>query len=123
MKRRQAWLRLLPVGCLLILTAFHAVPSRVAAYPQSVEIGPSYTYGTAPLTVTFSTSAYDMQGYLTYYWGYGDGRSFVGYGRNSTGSAVTYTYTTPGSYQVNLTVCTDWGECDSAYAYVYVYEP
>lgn len=123
MKHRQSWLRLLPLACLLILAATSAVPPPAAAQPESVDIGPTYTEGTAPLDVTFYTSAYHMQGYLTYNWSFGDDGWYVGNGRYGTGSAVSHTYTVPGYYQVSLGACTDWGECGYASAYVIVHEP
>lgn len=58
------------------------------------------TSGTAPLAVSLDgRQSFDMDGSLVAYnWSFGDGSPIV---NSSTG---TYTYTTPGTYRVTLTV-------------------
>jgi len=55
--------------------------------------------GDAPLSVFFDGSAsFDSDGYLaTYQWDFGDGAT-------AAGISVTHTYTSPGTYQAELTV-------------------
>lgn len=58
---------------------------------------PSVTAGTAPLTVAFQSRVAGGTGPYSYNWSYGDGS----YG---TGAAPTHTFTTNGTFRVNLTV-------------------
>ena len=63
--------------------------------PQAV-INPTTTSGTTPLTVNFSSAGSTGEN-LSYSWDFGDGKT-------STGAAVNYIYTIPGTYYPALTV-------------------
>ena len=70
-------------------------------YPVA-EFAVSAEYGVAPLTVTFdATSSYDPDVEISeYLWDFGDGAS-------DSGSLVSHTYDTEGSYAVTLQVTDD----------------
>ena len=81
------------------------VSATTTAAPPVASLDTSLTTGYAPLTVAFTDSS---TGSVTgQHWQFGDGDSA------SNAGAVTHTYTTPGSYQVQLTV-TGPGGADSA---------
>ena len=67
--------------------------------PPVAQASANPTTGPTPLTVNFSSAgSSDPEGQpLTYSWNFGDGTT-------STAANPTHTYTTPGPYQVRLTV-------------------
>lgn len=74
--------------------------------------------GEAPLSVSFNASnSYDSDGSIAIYeWSFGDGES-------AFGVTVSHTYTSPGSYLVQLVVTDQQGALDSAAKTITVLEP
>jgi PKD repeat protein len=72
------------------------LPLAIATAPSVLD-WPSVTAGIAPLTVTFQSNVTGGTGTYVYNWSYGDGS-------HGTGAAPTHTFTTNGTFQVNLTV-------------------
>jgi PKD repeat protein len=71
--------------------------------------------GTVPLTVRFTGSGTDSDGYISsYYWNFDDGSS-------SSSTSPSHTYITSGSYSVKFTVTDNDGATDSKYISVSVY--
>jgi PKD repeat protein len=65
------------------------------------------TRGTIPLTVSFTGSGTDADGYISnYYWDFGDGNT-------SSQSSPSHTFTTSGTYYVSFTVTDDDEATDS----------
>ncbi len=68
----------------------------------AVTISYNTSQGTAPLTVSFSAAALGGQGNYTFAWTFGDGQ--IGLGQSPS-----HNYTTPGSYQVQVTAADSAG--------------
>ena len=99
--------------CELVLSAcglFNRPPVAV------IEAEP--TSGPAPLTVTFDGStSYDPDGTITYYlWDFGDYQT-------ASGTTVTHTYYTTGTFPVSLTVVDNWGVRDQENVTIQVIQP
>jgi PKD repeat protein len=58
--------------------------------------------GTAPLTISFSATALGGQGNYTFAWTFGDGETGLG-------QSLSHNYTSPGSYQVQVTAADSAG--------------
>ena len=72
--------------------------------PPSASFTSDTTFGLAPLTVVFSSSASDNDGTIsTYDWDFGDGTT-------SGVQNPTHTYTTPGNYSACLSVIQEVGK-------------
>ncbi len=92
-------------------TAFTGTVSVLADPSASISASPSS--GPAPLGVTFGASIRGGEGPYSYSWNFGDGGTgFV--------SNLTYRYSTPGTYQVNLWVNDSLGYSAHASAVVTV---
>ncbi|UCH88106.1 MAG: PKD domain-containing protein, partial [Thermoplasmata archaeon] len=82
----------------------NATPTLPFNAPPSVTISADKTKGKAPLTVTFTGAASDVDGTIaSYMWNFGDG-NFT-YTKNPE-----YTFEEPGVYVVKLTVTDDLGK-------------
>lgn len=78
--------------------------------PPQVSASASPSQGGAPLTVQFSTSAWDPDGYVVeVFWSFGDGDYAYDY-------YPVHTYTSPGTYYAQVSVTDDQGA--SAWAWV-----
>jgi PKD repeat protein len=82
--------------------------TAAANKPPVAAVGASTLQGIAPLTVTFlSSGSFDPDGTLAaFHWTFGNGAS-------ASGAYPTYTFTTPGTYTVRLTVTDNLGLTDS----------
>lgn len=88
-----------------------------ANQPPQVSISASTTSGVSPLSVSFSSSASDPDGYITSYaWSFGDGNV-------STISNPTDVYLNPGTYTARLTVTDNAGVSSSASVQIAVNSP
>lgn len=77
-------------------------PSNI---PPTVTLSASPTSGIAPVTVTFTATASDRDGYIVdYFWNFGDGQSIGGV------LSTTHTYNSPGQYNASFTATDDWGD-------------
>jgi PKD repeat protein len=68
----------------------------------AVTISYNTSQGPAPLTVSFSAAALGGQGNYTFAWTFGDGETGLG-------QSPSHNYTTPGSYQVQVTAADSAG--------------
>ncbi len=77
-------------------------------YPPRASITVDRSYGVSPLTVMFSGSGSDADGYITtYFWNFDDGS-------NSSQQNTSHTFTTIGIYNVSLQVTDDKQAIDIA---------
>ena len=101
-------------------TASASVVITVTSPPNQspqVSITPSLTLGVAPLGVTFTSSAYDPDGYIaSYSWTFGDGQT-------SSQASPSYTYSTAGVFTARLTVTDNLGATASASVIITVTAP
>jgi PKD repeat protein len=82
--------------------------------PLVATLTESASYGTAPLTVEFHGSASGGTGtFVSEVWEFGDGQ-------NGSGLEVNYTYSTAGTYLVNLTLVDSGGNTSRAFGGVTV---
>lgn len=65
-----------------------------------------FDYSVENLTATFTDKSTDLNEITAYSWNFGDGVT-------STQQHPTYTYTQSGTYQVSLTVASDYGDTDT----------
>lgn len=73
--------------------------------PPIATLSASPTSGVAPVTVTFTASASDRDGYITdTFFSFGDGQTLGGV------TSATHTYTAPGAYSASFTATDDWGD-------------
>ncbi|ODS41261.1 hypothetical protein BEH94_04350 [Candidatus Altiarchaeales archaeon WOR_SM1_SCG] len=87
----------------------------VSNLPPHAEAGPDKTVYTNQVLQFNGSNSTDADGnIISYFWDFGDTN-------NATGAASTHTYTSPGTYTVNLTVTDDDGAADSDTLTVTVY--
>jgi len=78
-------------------------PTPAPNQAPQVSISAAPTSGNTPLFVSFSSSASDVDGFITsYQWNFGNGVTAVG-------QTATYTYTSAGTYTARVTVTDDDG--------------
>ena len=70
---------------------------RDTIFPLSANFAPNITQGCAPLTVTFQDSSASGSPIVSYEYDFDDGST-------GTSDSVTHTFTTPGEYDVTLTI-------------------
>ncbi len=79
---------------------------RPTNYPPNASIAVDRTYGIVPLTVSFSGSGTDADGYIiSYYWDFDDGM-------NSSQQNTVHTFSESGRYNVTLIVTDNQGSID-----------
>ncbi|MCR9171901.1 MAG: PKD domain-containing protein [bacterium] len=96
-----------------LFRVFNCQLSMEAILPLQTDLSTFVSYCQG-LTVQFENDSY---GGTNYYWDFGDPTTT---NDNSTAFAPTYTYPTPGNYQVMLVVNPGWPCTDTAYMDVYV---
>jgi chitodextrinase len=82
---------------------------RPSNYPPNASISVDRTFGVAPLTVAFSGSGSDADGYIvSYSWDFGDGST-------SYSQSTGHTFVEYGIYNVTLVVTDNQGASDGAF--------
>lgn len=109
--RSPSGLALDPEGGLLLVDQGNARVRFVRNFPPQAELKASPRSGSAPLTVTLNPAdSFDPNGAIVAYsYRYQHPRARPSSPRLGKPSAVTYTYTTPGTYTARLTVMDDSG--------------
>jgi PKD repeat protein len=94
-------------------------PMTMPMIPQ-IQLQTVPAYGPAPLTVGFFVSSLNPEGapLASYIWSFGDGQVSM-----LPPTALFHTYTTPGSYVVNVTATDTDGHQASSFAGVIVTRP
>jgi PKD repeat protein len=94
-------------------------PMVMPMIPQ-IQLQPVPAYGPAPLTVGFFVSSLNPESapLASYIWNFGDGQVSM-----LPPTALFHTYTTPGSYVVNVTATDTDGHQASTFAGVIVTQP
>jgi PKD repeat protein len=99
--------------------AASATPMVMPMIPQ-IQLQPVPAYGPAPLTVGFFLSSLNPESapLASYIWNFGDGQVSM-----LPPTALFHTYTTPGSYVVNVTATDTDGHQASTFAGIIVTQP
>lgn len=99
-------------------TAFQQIEVRAPNLPPTARLGASPVQGTAPLEVTLDAgNSSDPENAITdYQWDFGEGNT-------ATGVSVTHTFSTVGTFQVQLTVVDAEGLTDATSQSITVIAP
>jgi PKD repeat protein len=94
-------------------------PMMMPNIPQ-IQLQPVPAYGPAPLTVGFFVTSINPESapIASYLWNFGDGQVSM-----LPPTALFHTYTTPGSYLVNVTTTDTDGHRASSFAGIVVTQP
>lgn len=87
--------------------------SNVKVHPPWARFIPDVTKGCAPLTVTFYDSTRSIEPITNWLWNYDDGSALNSL---ASGAPHSHTFTTPGEYDVILTITNNLGCKDTSYA-------
>ncbi len=89
------------------ISGIAVVSSGVITLPVLASASASVSSGVAPMSVAFTSSGSQGTGELSYQWDFGDGTT-------STSANAVHEFTSPGNYNVTLTVTDGTGDMDVA---------
>ncbi len=95
------------------------LPPNTPSLPVSSPVTENYTPGSYPLTVNFNAT--NNNNIINYQWFFGDGNTAIGYNTESTNAGTSWTFNTPGKYNVSLMVRNNHGIPASSFIPITVY--